>query len=454
MKTRKVCYNINNMLVMTMKKRIILCTMLLSLLMSVTAFASGEYVDKYEAPDGMEVISHTNQWQGDDLIAIYQELMNNTHGEEISHLDSIQLHGGASPNGEEEGLYSYTLKKRDLLSRSSVSLQKGSIIHLYNMDQKETIDEVARVLSHEYGHHFTLFYLAKNDEAFFLDWSESRFYKVRQGELFPKMSDLPETEHRWMIAEICAEDYVQLYGSLLAKKPVRVYDISERLRRGLLNQPMNYSSQSYNMVPQENREIPLALDVEAATGYWTSLTGIEPALEIYSRPELTLGERTQVSNGHFSQTLLWSASVNSHGEEAAVYTLVAAKSGTNEFLPIKSLNAGEPKQALIGTVLDTAGPGSRLYTDSFAHQLGAQGYDDLRVIALGNKGEAISSESYTLDFLNGTLKKSSETGMEQPLPEPVDPGDEGRTNTWVDVLDLILDRLFTLFERLLNRQTT
>jgi hypothetical protein len=442
------------MLVITMKKRIILGTMLLILLMSTTALASGEYVDKYEAPDGIEVISHTSQWQGNDLIAIYQELMSNAHGKEISHLDSIQLHGGESPNGEEEGLYSYTLKKRDLLSHSSVSLQKGSVIHLYNMDQKKTVEEVARVLSHEYGHHFTLFYLAENDEAFFLDWTKSRFYKVRQGELYPKMNDLPETEHRWMIAEICAEDYVQLYGSILAKKPVRVYDISERLRLGLLNQPMNYSSQSYNMVPQENREIPLALDVEAATGYWTSLTGIDPALESYSRPELTLGERKQVSDGHYSQILQWSPSVNSQGEEATVYTLVAAKSGTNEFLPIKSLNTEEPKQALIGTVLDTSGPGSRLYTDSFAHQLGAQGYDDVRVIALGSKGEAVSSESYTLDFLNGTLKKSSETGTPQPPPEPVDPGDEGRTDTWVDVLDFILDRLFTLFELLLNRQTT
>ncbi|QSX08963.1 hypothetical protein J0B03_02520 [Alkalibacter rhizosphaerae] len=386
---------------------------------------------------------------------MYEELLENTHGKELSHLSSVQLHGGPSPNGLEEGLYSYTLKKWNYLTGTSVSLEKGSVIHLYHMDEKQEIKDLARVLSHEYGHHFTIYYLAKNDKNFFLDWEESSFYQIREGDVYPKMSDDPQADHRWMIAEICAEDYVQLYGSPLAKKSVKVYDISERLEKGLLTNDLNYSSQYFNIVPQENMDIPLALEVEVNTGYWQELSGIDSNKSVYSKPKLILGERKEVSNGYIAQTLEWTSSINEQGEEAINYTLVAMNSNTHQFLPIKSISDSETKNAVIGTVLDRNGFSQRVYTDSFVQQLGKGGYDDLRIIAVGRNGEAISSDSYLMDFNSGTLISKSEPASIQEEYQKSDQQEEkAKENKLVEFLDRIMDQLFSLFEQLFDKQVS
>lgn len=413
--------------------------------------ASGEevYTDKYVAPDGIEIISHTESWKGDQLEAVYQELLQNTHGEEISYLSSIHLHGGQSPNGTEEGLYSYTLQKRNFLISSSVRLQKDSSIHLYHMEEKRTVADIARVLSHEYGHHFTIYYLAQNDSDFFQEWENSGFYQVRQGSIYEDMSDDPEAEHRWAIAEICAEDYVQLYGSPLAKEWEKVYDIEERVDRGYLSGELMYSSQSFNIIPQENMEIPLALEVETATNYWEGLTGIAPNKEQYTSPELVLGKRTKVDGGYIKQELEWTSSTNEDGQEALYYTLVAMNRETGEFLPIKSVSAGEERKAVVGAVSVSTRRGYSVYTDSFVEQLGENGYDDLRIIAVGVNGEAVSSASYLFDFNSGTLSSVSEqaTGIVQytNINE-----NESNGNRVMKIVDRFMDWLFSIFERLFD----
>lgn len=448
-----MCYNMNQIIGQIVKnmKRISFFFLIILFTFSRPVSCEEVYTDKYVAPDGIEIISYTESWQGSQLESIYQELLENTHGEELSYLSSVQLHGGQSPNGTEEGLYSYTLQKRNFLVTTSVRLQKDSVIHLYHMDEKDTIGEVARVLSHEYGHHFTIYYLAKNDSAFFLEWEDSDFYQVRQGSIYDEMGDDPDMEHRWMIAEICAEDYVQLYGSPAAKVTEKVYDIAERLDKGYLNSNILYSSQSYNIVPQENMGIPLALEVEEATGYWQNLSGIDPEKDSYTKPELILGQRIQLRGGYVKQELTWTASTNENGEEALYYTLVALDRDTNQFIPIKSVTRAEQKIAVVGAVEESTGRGYSIYTDSFAQQLGENGYDDLRVIAIGSSGEAVSSVSYLMDFNNGTLSVASAVSQDGLIQYSSTVQENSGGDNWaMEVLDGFLDWLFALFEQLFD----
>lgn len=444
----EICYNINNIQQNRVAKMLLLFLLILVMHRNPIQ-ASENYIDKYTAPDGFEVISHTEQWQGDELSEIYQELLKNTHGEEYPFLTTIELYGGSSPDGLEEGLYSYTIKKWDYLLGTSVKLDKGSTISLYNMDEKDHVWQVARVLSHEYGHHFTIYYLAKNDSEFFLDWTKSKFYSARQAKDFSKMSDAPSTDHAWTIAEICAEDYVQLYGSPTAKTWVEVYDIKDRMTKGLLQDNLSYSSQVYNILPQENPFIPLAWELEQQTKYWENITGIPPSLQVYSKPELSLGERTLLQDGYVSQTIEWTSSLNQSGEEAQGYTLVALNRKTNQFLPIKSVKSGDEKRAMVGSVLVRNGSDQRIYTDSFVQQLGKDGFDDLRVFAFGQRGEAISSESYTLDFSAGTLSQSSKTSTVVTIP--VTEQDDRWNSRVMAVLDWFMDRFFSFIEFLFDK---
>lgn len=448
MKIFEICYNINNIHRNPFLRTLFLL-MLLIMIQQFPAQASDGYVDKYTAPDGLEVISYTDQWQGDKLIEIYQELLLNTRGEEYPYLSTVALYGGASPNGLEEGLYAYSLKKWDYLMGTSVKLEKGSTISLYHMDEKEQIWQVARVLSHEYGHHFTIYYLAKNDSDFFIDWTKSTFYTARQAQFFSKMSDASGTDHAWSIAEICAEDYVQLYGSPTAKTWIDVYDINDRMTKGLLQKDISYSSQTYNIVPQENPFIPLAWEVEQQTKYWETITGFKPSLTTYSKPELTIGERILLQDGYVNQSLEWSSSINENGQEALGYTLVALNSSSNQFLPIKSVKSGGAKRAVVGSVLVHSGLDKRIYTDSFAEYLGKDGFDDIRVFAIGQNGEAISSESYTLDFSSGTLTKISESATIKSVPITK------ANNTWnsklIAAMDWVMDRLFSFMEYLFDK---
>ena len=106
-------------------------------------------------------------------------------------------------------------------------------------------------------------------------------------------------------------------------------------------------------------------------------------------------------------------------------------------------------RATVGSVLVGNGLEKRIYTDSFAQNLGSGGFNDLRVIAIGKNGEAISSESYTMEFAAGTLTKTSESDAISGYPETIP------NNSWnsrlIFVLDQIMDRIFTMFDDLFDK---
>ena len=50
-----------------------------------------------------------------------------------------------------------------------------SVITLYDMDDYDDAAEVAKTLSHEYGHHYTMYYFMQDDEAV----KASEYYTLR-----------------------------------------------------------------------------------------------------------------------------------------------------------------------------------------------------------------------------------------------------------------------------------
>ncbi|SHF10622.1 hypothetical protein [Alkalibacter saccharofermentans] len=427
-------------------KKIILLLLIFALGFG-TVMADNRPIDVYTADDGMKIVSYAENWNQDKLKQIYEELKRNTHGEEWSYLESVNLYPGPSLNGKEDGLYNYTLRRTSLFSGEKLSLERGSRIDLYNMDVKNTVSEAARVLSHEYGHHFTIYYLAKNDPEFFSEWEKSGFYSARQGSAYGKMSNEQGTEHRWNIAEIAAEDYVQLYGSPTGKTAIKVNDIKERLDNKTLDRQMWFSSAAYNIIPQENMDIPLALTDDNISLYWEEVSGIKADVEYYSKPELKIGKIEDLGNEYSMYELAWTKSTNGKGEEALSYTVVAFGDEMIDFVPIKTVFRGEKRSAIIGSVLDKDGRNLRYYTDYFV----SNGFSRVKIIVTGSKGEAVASSLYTLDLSQGKI--AAENGIERQsyyVPGELSDRESRITSFIIDMTEELIRRIFSLVERLLS----
>lgn len=60
--------------------------------------------DSYEGELGIEIRSYSPNWQGEKLRKVYEELLNNTYGEEIHYLSTINLHPN-NPHGGRRRVY-------------------------------------------------------------------------------------------------------------------------------------------------------------------------------------------------------------------------------------------------------------------------------------------------------------------------------------------------------------
>ncbi|NTW72400.1 MAG: hypothetical protein HGA49_09180 [Eubacteriaceae bacterium] len=392
-----------------MKKILIILIVLFSL--SSSASAENVITDQYVTEEGIQINSYSTNWQGQKLKDIHDELISNTHGEELSSLKTINLYPGANGDGKEEGMYHFSIRKANLFS-GGTKLQDGSTIDLYNMDSKKSVDEIARVLAHEYGHHFTIYYMAKHDSKYFTDWKESGYYQTRLGKEFPLIAEDESNGHQWNLAEIAAEDYVQLYGSPKSKGAVEVYDILERFQKGLLDNKLEYSSLSYNITPQENMEIPLALEIPAVRDYWEKLSEVSSDARAYSKPELEFDSATKLGDGYSQYLFKWSDSRDASGVEASYYTLVAYSSDLKNYTPIKLVGADEENEAVIGSVVQNTSRSRRYYSDGIP----GGGYNKLKLIAVGKNGEAVASSLYEVNYENNSMTEFKSNYASDSIP--------------------------------------
>ncbi|HYF80146.1 MAG TPA: S-layer homology domain-containing protein [Symbiobacteriaceae bacterium] len=223
-------------------------------------------VASYEGPNGVEIRSYSARWNTQEqLRSVYNELLANLHGPEMALLGVVNLwpEGGG-------GLY----HAEQWSGVGGRSIGDDRIIDLFGADD-EDLDSLARVLSHEYGHHFTIYYRWMREGADFTYWKEGRWADargVRENPLISANSD----EHGWLPGEIAAEDYAQLFGSPRSRQST-IFD----------EQSAWFSNAMHNLVPQENLTLPLAAEVPGYRDYWLTLSGLSVPLNgAPSRPWL------------------------------------------------------------------------------------------------------------------------------------------------------------------------
>lgn len=173
-----------------------------------------ELVAVYKSPTGLTIKSYSPKWSTiSQLKEVEKELLNNKHGEEMSLLGQVVIFpdfpAGKSVLGQYFAEYEH--------SKTDVNLLPDRTIHLYGGNQFPTIDSIAGTLSHEYGHHFTFYHLFEDESLLPEKWLDSDYAKARNLSEYPN-ANTGDGQYEWMMSEILAEDYVQMFGSENALK--------------------------------------------------------------------------------------------------------------------------------------------------------------------------------------------------------------------------------------------
>ncbi|HHT51251.1 MAG TPA: hypothetical protein GXZ78_07295 [Eubacteriaceae bacterium] len=365
--------------------------------------------DSYKGPLGIEIKSYTSNWRGDKLKDIYTELLNNTYGEEIDYLSTINLYPNNPFGGEEEGLYHGAFISKSFLNKTNYKMKNNRVIDLFNMDKKNNIDEIAKTLSHEYGHHFTLYYLLKGEKKTFDQWQETKYAKIRGLAGDARVRHDYSNGHQWNITEIAAEDYVQLFGSPNAKRPYFYDDIITRAKKQESEGIIKWSNHIYNVYPQENFYIPLANDILGLGDYWASLSGIDIKDTVPLKgSRVSLTEVKDLGHNKKQFIIRWTENNENTG---LLYTLVAYDEGQQQVIPIKTVKQGEELMAVIGSTKITNKNEIIYYSDTFTDQS-----KSIRVYTMNNNGKVVSSNTINLDFNNPQITElhlaANEKGFE------------------------------------------
>ncbi|WP_341878189.1 S-layer homology domain-containing protein [Defluviitalea saccharophila] len=317
------------------------------------AMARKEYgtpLGTYEGDKGIKIISFSKNWTSQEkLKSVYDELLKNFHGEEITYLSNIYIYPD-SPDGVAGNYY----EDYEISNEGKYVYKKGRYIEIFNGNQYKDVSQFAWVLSHEYGHHFTLYYLLTKENKHFNQWEQTKYAQIRGLTKYKEVEYYSVNDtgyiHKWDVAEIAAEDYVQLFGSPTAKKSTDYKDVKERVEQNIKD--YYYSTDSFNLLPQENLSLPLAADVSGLYLYWLGLAGyttVEPSLP--SKPVLTIKKVGEIMPGYSQYEVSWNPISDGKNYE---YTLVSYPVEDNHFpRPVKTVVTGEPMKAYIGSAMSS-----------------------------------------------------------------------------------------------------
>jgi len=307
----------------------------------------GEPLKTYVSGSGLDIISYSEGWNTNEkLEEVYNELLNNFHSEELNYLDAIYIYPD-SP----EGTSGYYYEASTIDHEGKYTYGKEGYIEVFNADEYYDISQMAWVLAHEYGHHFTFYYLVTAENKYYSQWYDTGYAKIREFDKYDSINydnnNIESYVHEWDVTEIAAEDYVQLFGSPLAKKSIDYKDVSERLKENISD--YYYLDNSYNLLPQENLSLPLASDVEGLYNYWLNLAGYtaaQPSLVNKPRPYI-VDSKTVYFEGNKKYALTWDEVQDNKDYE---YTVVMYPIGMSSFpIPVKTVKTGEEMLAYIGS---------------------------------------------------------------------------------------------------------
>lgn len=286
--------------------------------------------------DNVTIISYSPSWDGKMLQDLYKELLSNFYSDELKYLSKIEIYH-KSPYGINGNYY-------DNINyyNGQYILGKNARIELFNGSKYDSVEKISRILSHEYGHHYSVYNIAKSEQKYYDEWHNSKYAKIRNLSAYPEVSyfnsiesfDFGYTQHKWDVAEIIAEDYVQLLGSPNAKRWVNYSDSQTY-------PPEN----TFNVKPQENVELLLAADITGLYEYFLELGGYKSSPRtLIQYPEI----ESIVKINENEAEVTWS---NAIGDEPFQYTLVIYPLATPYApVPIKTTANNEKNVAVIRNI--------------------------------------------------------------------------------------------------------
>lgn len=243
------------------------------------------YQHRYVNHDGIKFFSTSEHWDEEKLKAVETELYSNTHGDEIRFLDKVVVYG--SSGGYAAGAHSNTISSFELpvslysfLPDEAVyySPYVQSNIFIYGVYEYTKIEDIARVISHEYGHHYTKYHFGLNfDESD----QNSEYFKLRLAGLedtvlYRESYDHYVHNHMWYLAEIAAEDYMYLMGSENTRNTFKFYDHKEKASYYKKDNMDFIEDNGYrvadcsNAIPHENASLELPLYIDGLDDYFYS----------------------------------------------------------------------------------------------------------------------------------------------------------------------------------------
>lgn len=335
------------------KISVLLFLFLVTITYGATPVSASQQYAVYTAPDGFKVVSYSPNWKEvSKLKSVYDELLKNTHGEEFKLLRRIDLYPGSDPNGS--GVAGRWMGQWKIVN-GEPKLAGNRYIEIFNSSKMDTVKDMARILSHEYGHHFTYYYFFKKEKRDWDDWRKTGFAEARGLKTHPKVSS-KTVSHKWLIQEIAAEDYAQLFGSPTGKASTDFKDISERIESGELGK--TYNTNIFNYLPQENYEIPLAANRPALKQYWLNASGLSD--KNGKAPSQTTLKLEDVRRLEFTETpqykFVWNKSTDDKDSSNLEYTLVwfeLSNSHSLKIHPVKTVSGKETLSATLGSASDS-----------------------------------------------------------------------------------------------------
>lgn len=326
-----------------MKKYIWLLPMVLILILFPKTTFSKDYkiYDVYKV-NNLTFTSYSKSWNESKLKELYLELLNNFHGEEFDYLSNIYIYPD-NPEGVNGHYYDNVF-----IEDGKYIFGYGAYIKLFNGDVLNTVKKIAPVLAHEYGHHYVTFNMINYENIYYNDVNLSEYAKIRQLEKYPVqyIEGPNDYLYYWDISEILADDYVQLLGSYNAKGSTDFKDVEELLKEEITEIP-EYKS-SFNLKPQINPYIPLAVEVEGLYLYFLKMAGFtNVSPNVIKKPVFSDIQVSKALNGEFTYKIKWT---KASGIEPVEYTLVMYHK-TNPFspIPIKTVTSKEPLEATFGS---------------------------------------------------------------------------------------------------------
>lgn len=350
-------------------------------------------VATYTAPDGITITSYSEAWGNQDkLKAIHNELLQNTHGREINLLDQIVIYDDYPHGRTVAGQYYF--QTLTVFFPSKPQMQPGKI-ELYGGKDHTTLESYAHTLAHEYGHHVTHYYTLHADGFSLVDenrWRKTSYAKMR-GLTDDERVCVNGCEHRWMIAEIAAEDYVQLFGSPLAKAKTPFPSRIEEALAGHEPGPVSWNGSMYNIQPQENHLLPMASEVPGLYDFfYTKMKGRSGAFLPPKKPALKLESYSDVAGAGYQLHFSWN--IDGRTDDDYSYTLVTYRDGDQLGEPVVTRAPGEKHSVSYGSVL--VRKGAFLYT--FQEPNALEGKRHFKLYAFDKNGWVSDSHVLTVDM--------------------------------------------------------